>query len=91
MFASTPEVVCAIACMVPSSAVVSPAAPFEPSMMPVIRMSMPFLASTPPEEIFFDISSVVTPNSLAKMVRPFTPPAASWLIVSIVILPVDSA
>ena len=91
MFFRRPDVVSDMASIVPVRAVVAPAAPSEPSMMPLVRTSMDSAAGTVPEEIIFSISAVVTPALLARIARPLTPPSARELMVSMLILPVAAA
>ena len=86
-----PEVVSDIFCMTPDMAFVEPAIPSEPSRMPFVRMSIASWAGTIPAEIIFCISSVGTSKWFARICRPWTPPTASWLMVSRDIFPVAIA
>ena len=87
IFVMRPDVVSAISPITPDMEATSPAIPLEPSLMPLVRISIPSFAGTRPPEIIFCISSVVTPYSLARIVRPCTPPTARELMVSMLILP----
>ena len=82
-----PEVVSPSSAMTPPIAFVAPAAPSEPSMMPFVNTSTASAAGTVPAETIFCISSVVTPNSLARILRPSTPPVANVFRASVVMFP----